>query len=768
MQPSKLKDYGSSSCNNSRSGRKATKHTTGQRKGRRILNSSMSKVVEKRLRDVVESHEVALSLLSSRNTSSLPSKQDTSSTAKAALLRSYTTLYNNNNTNCSITDLDLNPPERAKPQDLMQGCHLYEHSSTDPRRPFMQDKDDASSGIQAHMQGLQLHDHLDYHNTSIKAITIISALCEEVSELSTIAKKKFLPQLHLFCHDLKLDSVRYEKEKEVNMLDEALMIQRDEEMLQRIGKFIAVLQNCYNFVNRIHGLVKNMVCQIHGCLEPLYDWSIDAESLGSKNWNTAGKLHEPRLFSSVQNVMPIVQGIAELLEILIEMDAIIANNAELLEAWDVYKSIVMESGNDPNDSGNGDGERDGQRPVSFVNVRLETVVASHGEDIGKIANNDNGDVAKGEDAKEEVAKGEVAKGTNANAEGANIEDADGKVANGEDANGEDAKSSTDSVSTSASDYQSVNQNEQNNSDTSQLYSTKDLTRLQRMLMQLDFTLLSSRSFLIAIEQNFDPKYEIVQENKNVLHEHVKKGVEMLYHQCCQTLGTEDQWADRTPIVGLYGMYCLYRRLLPSNIAPDEKLHKSLCTVLPSHRPILSILGELPFFPAEFLSRYAPLDRIKGYVPSNMDNIRLLAKKFLTKQDKTFCAKASMLYRQSMLWIVSAECDLGFGACNTDDSIVQDDGTSAESAIIQQISLIRRGIDMAQHATGVLRSYLLMHQNLMEPIPSGHLSALVKLCYVAKSIEQVLKRRQRSSIVSIHKAALKSIASSLFQKLESLR
>jgi hypothetical protein len=56
----------------------------------------------------------------------------------------------------------------------------------------------------------------------------------------------------------------------------------------------------------------------------------------------------------------------------------------------------------------------------------------------------------------------------------------------------------------------------------------------------------------------------------------------------------------------------------------------------------------------------------------------------------------------------------------------------------------------------------MHQNLMEPIPSGHVSALEKLCYLAKSVEQVLKRRQHSNIVSIHKAALKTIASSLFQ------
>jgi hypothetical protein len=338
----------------------------------------MSKVVEKRLRDVVESHEVALSLMSSRNAFPIPSQQDTSSTAKAAQLRLSTTLHNN--TNMSIADLDLNPPERAKPQDLLKGCHLHTTLCASVPSCTIQD-DGAGSGVQSQLQN-QLQDHLDYHKTSIKAITTMSALCDEVYELSAISKKKFLPQLHLlvFCHDLKLDA--YEKEKEVNMLDEALMIQRDEKMLKRIGKFIVVLQSCYNFVNRIQRLVKNMVCQIHGCLEPLYDWSIDAESLGSKNGYAAGNIDEPKLFSSAKNAMPIVEGIAELLEILIEIDG-----AELLEVWDVYKSIIMESGNDSID----DDRRDGQRPVSFVNVRLDTNIDSNAEDIDKATVGEDGD-----------------------------------------------------------------------------------------------------------------------------------------------------------------------------------------------------------------------------------------------------------------------------------------------------------------------------------------------------------------------------------------
>jgi hypothetical protein len=147
----------------------------------------------------------------------------------------------------------------------------------------------------------------------------------------------------------------------------------------------------------------------------------------------------------------------------------------------------------------------------------------------------------------------------------------------------------------------------------------------------------------------------------------------------------------------------------------------------------------------------------------MDDIRLQAKRHISKEDKHFVATVSELYRQGLSWSVSAEYGLGFSAYNTDDlSGHEDYNASAETTIVHQITLIRKGIDIAKHATGLLRCYLAMHQNLMEPIPSGHVSALEKLCYLAKSVEQMLKRRQHSNIVSIHKAALKTIASSLFQ------
>lgn len=44
------------------------------------------------------------------------------------------------------------------------------------------------------------------------------------------------------------------------------------------------------------------------------------------------------------------------------------------------------------------------------------------------------------------------------------------------------------------------------------------------------------------------------------------------------------------------MYVLYRHLLPPNIVPDAKLHKSLWSVFPVMCPIMELYGPVYFIP----------------------------------------------------------------------------------------------------------------------------------------------------------------------------
>jgi hypothetical protein len=92
---------------------------------------TISKLVEKRLEDVVEAHEVLLSRIS---TNTFESTAIPITIAEAATQRSFTSqppFQSPSNMNLNITEIELNPPKRAKPQDLLQDCyHQHGHGNT--------------------------------------------------------------------------------------------------------------------------------------------------------------------------------------------------------------------------------------------------------------------------------------------------------------------------------------------------------------------------------------------------------------------------------------------------------------------------------------------------------------------------------------------------------------------------------------------------------------------------------------------------------------
>ena len=115
------------------------------------------------------------------------------------------------------------------------------------------------------------------------------------------------------------------------------------------------------------------------------------------------------------------------------------------------------------------------------------------------------------------------------------------------------------------------------------------------MVQLDCNLMSSRSFIAAIEQNFDPRGRF-QAATFPLWDEVKSIVSTMYGQYCERVNTEQETSERLDCAGIYAMYVLYRRLLPPNVVPDARLHKSLWSVFPAMCPILELYGPLHFIP----------------------------------------------------------------------------------------------------------------------------------------------------------------------------
>ena len=47
----------------------------------------------------------------------------------------------------------------------------------------------------------------------------------------------------------------------------------------------------------------------------------------------------------------------------------------------------------------------------------------------------------------------------------------------------------------------------------------------------------------------------------------------MYGQYCERVNTEQEMSEHLNCAGIYAMYVLFWRLLPSNVVPDARLHR---------------------------------------------------------------------------------------------------------------------------------------------------------------------------------------------------
>lgn len=75
--------------------------------------------------------------------------------------------------------------------------------------------------------------------------------------------------------------------------------------------------------------------------------------------------------------------------------------------------------------------------------------------------------------------------------------------------------------------------------------------------------------------------------------------------------------ERGDLVGLLGLYALYRRLCPTNMQPDPKLYRRLWTLQKEAGPLLVLHARAVFSPPDFLQKYAAFD-VKRLDPPDVD------------------------------------------------------------------------------------------------------------------------------------------------------
>lgn len=304
---------------------------------------------------------------------------------------------------------------------------------------------------------------------------------------------------------------------------------------------------------------------------------------------------------------------------------------------------------------------------------------------------------------------------------------------------------------------------------------EEFESFERMMVQLDFSLMSSRSFLAAIEQNFDPRGRF-QEAKYHLHEEVRHIITTLYAQSCERVNTEEETTERLDCVGVYAMYVLYRHLLPPNVIPDAKLHKNLWSVFPAMCPIMNLFGPLHFIPREFMMLHAPYEAVRGCSADSIE-IREAAAALVLKWDGSFKVRADKLRLSALGWLAMADAELSptvvEGYSRGDDNAdIVDGGNFTLASSLEDIekasSHILHGVKIAHSASNLLRGQLLTHRALGLEHGLGHISSMLSLIEVLKAIEKMLRVRRRSAVLALQRSTLKMISSNILKKFEKVR
>ena len=298
---------------------------------------------------------------------------------------------------------------------------------------------------------------------------------------------------------------------------------------------------------------------------------------------------------------------------------------------------------------------------------------------------------------------------------------------------------------------------------------------ERLIFQLDFSLMSSRSFIAAIEQNFDPRGRF-HGAKYQLHEEIHQIVTTLYAQSCERVNTEDETSERLDCVGVYAMYVLYRHLLPPNIVPDAKLHKNLWSIFPAMCPVMALFGPLYFIPREFMMLYAPYEAVRG-CSADSHEIRETAAALVLKWDGSFKARADKLRLGALGWMTMVDSELsptileGYPRFEENDDIVDGSNftlTSSLAEIETASSYILHGVKIATNCALLLRGQLLSHSALGLEHDLGLVPSMLSLIGVMKAIEKMLRVRRRSAVLALQRSTLKMIASNILKRLEKVR
>ena len=173
--------------------------------------------------------------------------------------------------------------------------------------------------------------------------------------------------------------------------------------------------------------------------------------------------------------------------------------------------------------------------------------------------------------------------------------------------------------------------------------------------------------------------------------------------------------------------------------------------------------------------YAPYKAVKG-CSADIPEIRSGAATMVLKWDGSFSARVEKIRVNALGWIAVAESELSPTVpIPRSPQYEDDDGdfdetvlASSLSSIESATSCILRGLQIVHSASILLRSHLLSHRALGLNYDPGHISSLMSLIEVVKSVEKMLRVRRRTAVLAFQRSTMKIIAENILQRFDKVR
>lgn len=287
----------------------------------------------------------------------------------------------------------------------------------------------------------------------------------------------------------------------------------------------------------------------------------------------------------------------------------------------------------------------------------------------------------------------------------------------------------------------------------------DIARYEKLIVSINHAVMLGSSLKSCIEQNFEASLDSdadvpVRSNQAFLAE-LMHCLKANLEAAVTALGTASELPDhRKAVVGSYALYALHRRLMPSHVAPDAKIHKTLWSIQKTV-PLIVLHQSCIFCTGEFLRDYAPFE-IKKPDPADPEVYR---RSYISSFDGAFSARVAAFAAQCSAWLLLAESQL--------QPSLHADESSIASALELRSNILMKGMCLAHRGSYLAKTFLVVHSNMQIPLSRTSLADVSTLLENVKSLQATFLRKD-GVVAENHVALIRLFEDALVALLQPVK